>query len=153
MSRHDKPLSQGYEPGFDPYDTMSTFRPIDFGIARPTFHADEALISVTLTDTAIRRALRVRLPPGPKAIAQASYSAHALESEREETALELLRDAENLAALGDIDENSGAGWGDWMRETRSLLSSMPPSGPRHVSAAGLCIPGCPACDADVKTRE
>lgn len=148
MNRHDNALSQGYEPGADPYNSASSFRPIDFSIPRPVFHADEALLSVTLSNAEIFRVVRPRLAAGANAIAQAGFGAHALEQDRRSTALELLREAENLAALGDIDEASPAGWGVWMRDTRSLLAGDPPLS-RHVSAFGVCIPGCPACDATV----
>jgi hypothetical protein len=41
--------------------------------------------------------------------------------------LSLLREAENLAVLGDIEEDTEAlGWGEWLKNTRALLARVKP---------------------------
>jgi hypothetical protein len=121
---HARALSQGFESGHDPYNSADMARAIDFGIERSEFHADDAVASVAvLGDADIRAEVRPRLPAGPDAVAQARYSAIALEGDRETVALGLLSEAVTLAALGDIDETTddGYGWGDWVRRAKAVI--------------------------------
>lgn len=85
-------LSQGFEPGHDPYNSASSIRAVDFeqiGQMRADFYADEAFISacVDLPDEFIRRAVAdlkaIDFRPGPSAVKQARYSAIALEEDRD----------------------------------------------------------------------
>ena len=123
FKRHRKALSQGYEPGIDPY----AFNPSDdptFEFRLETdFHAIEAAGTIVFVDDAhVRRGWGRPVETGPDAAAQARYSAIVLEGDRETVALDLLREAINLAAVGDIDEtvDDGLGWGDWVRRAKAV---------------------------------
>jgi hypothetical protein len=117
---HDRvALSEGFEPGYDPYNSADVARPIDFGVSKAEFLADEAAASSQfLDDDSIRRVVRPK-PAGHDAVRQARYGAIALEADR----CERIVDAINLCAVGDIDETSddGMGWGDWVRRAKAVL--------------------------------
>lgn len=81
--KDSRALSQGFEPGHDPYDSDARLRGTTFGQTRAQFHADEAWFSIA--DEEIRywisKDSRIK-PAGPEAVKQASYSAIALEADR-----------------------------------------------------------------------
>ncbi|MGH6631746.1 MAG: hypothetical protein ACREB0_00175 [Sphingopyxis sp.] len=121
---HARALSQGYESGHDPYNSADVARAIDFEIERSEFHADDAVASVIeLADADVRRGWGRPAETGPQAAAQARYSAIAVEADRESVALDLLREALDLAALGDVDETTEAyGWGEWVKRARAVTT-------------------------------
>ena len=84
-------LSQGFEPGHDPYDTTRpsnrpTHRATLFGQDLLEFLADEAVLSIA--DEDIRREVGVaphaHYPTGPSAIAEAAHGAYWTETDRKE---------------------------------------------------------------------